>query len=349
MQLSTTTTTDINLPFIMSASGKSDALHLQRTLTRDKLEEITADLVERSIEICDRMLKEARIEKSEIEEVVLVGGQTRMPRVQALVKEYFGLEPAKSVHPDEVVALGAAVQASALVNAQQSGGQPEMLLLDVTPLNLGIMIAGGYFQTLIPANTTVPTSKSHTFTTVRDNQTAVKIVVLQGESQVANQNEMLGEFILTDLPAKPRGTVEIDVSFDISPEGIVSVAAKDKSTGREQSIQVTATSRMSEEELKRVLAANEEFAVAEKNNEAFQTLRTEVERHLREIDALLPRVRDFLSASDFGQDALKKVETQADRARRAIQMQDLGALRDVREKLERAAQMLKGVADRASG
>jgi molecular chaperone DnaK len=349
MQLSMTTTTDINLPFIMSASGKQEALHLQRTLTREKLEELTADLVERSIEICDRMLKEARLEKSEIEEVVLVGGQTRMPRVQQMVKDFFGLDPAKSVHPDEVVALGAAVQASALVNAQQSGSQPDMLLLDVTPLNLGIMIAGGYFNTLIPANTTVPTSKSHTFTTVRDNQTAVKIVVLQGESEVANQNEMLGEFILTDLPAQARGTIEIDVSFDISPEGIVSVFAKDKVTGREQSIQVTATSRMSETELQKVLAANEEFAVAEKNTEVFQALRTEVERHLREVDALIPKVREFLSASDFGEDALKKVETQKERARRAIQMQDIPALKDVREKLERANQMLKGVAERVAG
>jgi molecular chaperone DnaK len=272
-----------------------------------------------------------------------------MPRVQQMVKDFFGLDPAKSVHPDEVVALGAAVQASALVNAQQSGSQPDMLLLDVTPLNLGIMIAGGYFNTLIPANTTVPTSKSHTFTTVRDNQTAVKIVVLQGESEVANQNEMLGEFILTDLPAQARGTIEIEVTFDISPEGIVSVFAKDKVTGREQSIQVTATSRMSETELQKVLAANEEFAVAEKNTEVFQALRTEVERHLREVDALIPKVREFLSASDFGEDALKKVETQKERARRAIQMQDIPALKDVREKLERANQMLKGVAERVAG
>ena len=348
MQLSSSTTADINLPFIMSASGKADALHLQRSLTREKLEELTADLVERTVEISDRMLKEARLSKDEIDEVVLVGGQTRMPRVQTMVREFFGLEPAKSVHPDEVVALGAAVQASALINDGSKDGKPDMLLLDVTPLNLGIMIAGGYFNTLIHANTTVPTSKSHTFTTVRDNQTAVKIVVLQGESEVANQNEMLGEFILTDLPASPRGTVEIDVTFDISPEGIVSVAAKDKATGREQSIQVTATSRMSEEELQRVLAANEEFAVTEKNTEVFQVLRTDVERALREIDALIPRVREFLSASDFGEDALKKVDTQRERAQRAIQMQDIPALREVREKLDRATQMLRGVADRVT-
>ena len=278
-----------------------------------------------------------------------MGGQTRMPRVQQMVKDFFGLDPAKSVHPDEVVALGAAVQAAALVNAQQSGSQPDLLLLDVTPLNLGIMIAGGYFNTLIPANTTVPTSKSHTFTTVRDNQTAVKIVVLQGDSDVSNQNEMLGEFILTDLPAMPRGTMEIEVTFDISPEGIVSVFAKDKATGREQSIQVTATSRMSEDELQQVLTANEEFAVTEKNTEVFQTLRNDVERHLREVDALVPKVRDFLSASDFGEDALKKVETQKERARRAIQMQDIPALKEVREKLERANTMLKGVAERVAG
>ncbi|MDP2341578.1 MAG: molecular chaperone DnaK [Deltaproteobacteria bacterium] len=349
MQLSVTPSAEINLPFIMSpspSSGKSDALHLQRTLSREKLEDMTADLVERTIEICDRMLKEARIQKEEIEEVVLVGGQTRMPKVQQVVKEYFGIDPAKSVHPDEVVALGAAVQAAALIGAAEQGKQPDLLLLDVTPHHLGIMIAGGYFNTLIPANSTVPTSAMHTFTTVRDDQTAVKIVVLQGDSDVANQNELLGEFLLTGLPSKPRGEIEIDVKFDISPDGIVSVSAKDKSTGQEQSIQVTATNRLSEDEMKRILSANEEFAVSEKNTELFSTLKNDVERHIREVDKLLPAVKDFITASDFGDDALKKVEAVKDRAKRAIQRQDLESLKGVQEPLERAVGMLKGVADR---
>jgi molecular chaperone DnaK len=345
MQLSLTASTDINLPFLMTAEGKQDALHLQRTITREKLEELTVDLIERSIEICDRMLKEARIDKSKIDEVILVGGQTRMPKVQAAVKAFFGLEPARSVHPDEVVALGAAVQAASLLSAP-ANEQPQLLLLDVTPHHLGIMIAGGYFNTLIPANSTVPTSATHTFTTVRDNQTTVKIVVLQGDSNVANQNELLGEFLLTDLPAGPRGTVEVDVRFDISSDGMVSVSATDKSTGREQSIQVTASGRMSEEELQKIVATNEEFAVAEKNVEKFNQMKTEAERVLREIDRLLPAVQEFIGASDFGDDALKKVEVVKERARRALQMQDIEALRTVLEPLERAVGMLKGVSDR---
>ncbi len=349
MQLSVTPSAEINLPFIMSpspASGKTDALHLQRTLTREKLEDMTADLVERSIEICDRMLKEARIQKEEIEEVVLVGGQTRMPKVQQVVKEYFGIDPVKSVHPDEVVALGAAVQAAALVGAQEEGKQPDLLLLDVTPHQLGIMIAGGYFNTLIPANSTVPTSSMHTFTTVRDAQTAVKIVVLQGDSEVANQNELLGEFLLTGLPSRPRGEIEVDVKFDISPDGIVSVSARDKSTGVQQSIQVTATNRLSEDEMKRILSTNEEFAVAEKNTEMFTKVKNDVERHMRDVDKLMPLVKDFITGSDFGDDALKKVEAVKERAKKAIQRQDVEALKDVQELLDRAVSMLKGVAER---
>ena len=345
MQLSVTTTTEINLPFIMS-TGKSDALHLQRTLTREKLEDMTADLVERTVEICDRMLKEAHLNKAEVQEVILVGGMTRMPKVQEAVKGYFNLEPAKTVHPDEVVALGAAVQAAALVGATSSAEHPDLLLLDVTPHNLGIMIAGGYFQMLIPANSTVPTSATHVFTTVRDDQTAVKIVVLQGDSDVAAHNELLGEFLLTGLPSGPRCSVEIDVRFDISSDGIVSVSAKDRASGREQSIQVTATNRLSEEEMGRIIEENEKFAVAERNVEAFQAVRTDVERSLREIDRLLPIVQDTLGQSDFGVDALKKAQAVIDRTKRAIAMQDVDALQGAKEPLERTVGMLRGVASR---
>jgi molecular chaperone DnaK len=343
MELSVTSTTEINLPFIIS-TGKSDALHLQKTLTRDKLEEMVGDLIERTVEISEKMLKEAKIGKDMIEEVILVGGMTRMPKVQEAVRAYFGLEPAKSVHPDEVVALGAAVQAAALTSTNEGTAQPELLLLDVTPHNLGIMIAGGYVQTLITANSTVPTSASHAFTTVRDDQTTVKIVVLQGDSELASQNELLGEFLLADLPKSKRGTVEIDVTFDISPDGIVSVSARDRATGKEQSIQVTATNKLSEDELKRIMDENEKYAVADKEMEKFNAMKTDVERAVREIEKLLPTVKDVIGGSDFGGDAIKKADQVVERAKRAISMQDLAALSQVREPLERTQSMFKGVA-----
>lgn len=351
MQLSVTPSTEINLPFIMSpaaSSGKTDALHLQCTLTREKLEEMTVDLIERTVEICERMLQEAQIPKESIEEVVLVGGQTRMPRVQQAAKAYFGIDPARSVHPDEVVALGAAVQAAALVGSQDTDQPPDVLLLDVTPHRLGIMIAGGYFNTLIPANSTVPTMAVHTFTTVRDDQTAVKIVVLQGDSNMAAENELLGEFLLTGLPSLPRGTIEIDVKFDISPDGIVSVSATDKSTGQEQRIEVTSSNRLSEEEIKNILSANDEYAVSEKNTELFSTLRNNAERLLRDIDKLLPTVKGVVGGADFGDDALKKIEAVTERAAKAMQSQNVEALKDVLEPLERAVSMMKGLAERSA-
>jgi len=341
IELSSTTSTEINLPFIIS-TGKNDALHLQRTITREKLEEVTLDLIERSVEIVEKTLHEAKIKKGDIDDVLLVGGMTRMPRVQTAVREYFGIDPSKNVHPDEVVALGAAVQASALVSPEEQ--EQELLLLDVTPHNLGIMIAGGYFQTLIPANSTVPTSAKHMFTTVRDDQTAVKIVVLQGPSGVATENELLGEFILTGLRKAKRGEVEIEVTFDISPDGIVSVSAKDVETGKEQSIQVTASNRLSDDELQRIMRENEEYAVAEKGEELFSTLRTEVERSLREVERLRDSVAQVMAKSDFGGDALNKADRLVERAKRGITMKDVEALKDVREPLERTATMFKGVA-----
>ena len=194
-ELSASNETEVNLPFIIS-SAQNEALHLQELLTRDQLEELTGDLVDRTVKICDMTLQEAGLDKDEIEDVVLVGGMTRMPRVQRLVTEFFERDACKGVHPDEVVGLGAAIQGAALVD---DSPEMDMVLLDVTPHTLGIMVVGGYFEELIPQNTTVPTSRSKPFTTVRDNQTAVKILVLQGESRRAEENELLGEFILTGL------------------------------------------------------------------------------------------------------------------------------------------------------
>ncbi len=220
-ELSGVMETEINLPFIIS-NARNEALHLQRTLTRVTLESLCEDLVERCVEICKQTLEDARLERDEIEDVILVGGMTRMVKVQEAVRDFFGREPCKGVHPDEVVALGAAVQGAALVDESK-----QMILLDVTPHALGIMTFGSNFEELIPQNTTVPTSRSKIFTTSRDNQTAVKILVMQGEHEKATDKEMLGEFILTGLRRAPKGQVEIEVTFEINSDGIVSVSAKD--------------------------------------------------------------------------------------------------------------------------
>ncbi|MCP4500223.1 MAG: molecular chaperone DnaK [Deltaproteobacteria bacterium] len=341
IELSMTEQAEINLPFIIS-TGKNDGLHLQETITRAQLEELTADLVNRTIEICARTLDEANIGKSELDDIIMVGGQTRMPNVQQGVRDYFACELNKTVHPDEVVALGAAVQAHALVSSQKD--EPELLLLDVTPHNLGIMIAGAYFQCLIKANSTVPTSASHIFTTVRDDQTAVKIVVLQGSSGVASENELLGEFVLTGLRKAHRGEVEIDVIFDISSDGIVSVSARDRETGKEQSIQVTANNQLSEAEMNRIFNDNADYAVAEKNVEALGKLKNLAEKYLRDIQKLLPTVREIISMSEFGSDALTKAEGILKSAREAIDKDDVETLKTLVEPLERTSTMFKGLA-----
>src|SRR5689334_8472019 len=306
-ELSTVRETEINLPFIIS-TGKNEALHLQRTLNREKLEELTIDLVERCVQICKKTLQEADIEKTEIEDVILVGGQTRMPKVQEMVAEFFGLEPCKGVHPDEVVALGAAIQGAALVDEQS-----EMLLLDVTPHSLGIMIVGGYFHRLIEQNTTVPCSKSHVFTTVKDNQTSVKILVLQGESDRAEENELLGEFILTGLRRATKGEVEVEVNFEISADGIVSVSAKDLETGLQQSITVTATSGLTEDEIRRMVEANKDYMVEVRSGEEVEKHKQSVERLVEEIEQLFPKVEEIIAGSDFGQDAVRKARVVLDR------------------------------------
>jgi len=232
-ELSALKNVEINLPFI-SATQKSGPLHLQTSLTRELLETMTEDLVGRCLKVCERVMLEAKVHPGALGDVLLVGGQTRMPKIQAAVKNLFGRDPSKTVNPDEAVALGAAIQGSMLLHDES-----EMLLLDVTPHSLGIAIAGGFFQRIIPKNTTVPTSAHHVFTTVKDDQPSAKITVLQGEAELAADNELLGEFMLTGLRAAPRGGVDIDVIFDISADGIVSVSAVDVQTGVRQSITVT--------------------------------------------------------------------------------------------------------------
>ncbi|MBW1833007.1 MAG: molecular chaperone DnaK [Deltaproteobacteria bacterium] len=272
-ELSAVTETEVNLPFIIS-STRNEALHLQRLLTRATLEELTADLIDRTVQICELTLGEAGLDKDELEDIILVGGMTRMPKVQERVSQFFQRDPCKGVHPDEVVGLGASIQGAALVD---DSPEMDMVLLDVTPHTLGIMVIGGYFEELIPQNTTVPTSRSKPFTTVRENQTAVKILVLQGESRRAEDNELLGEFILTGLRRADAGQVEVEVTFEINADGIVSVHAKDLETGKEQSITVTATSGLTEDEIDEMMVDASDFAVTRREDEATEQVRQEAE------------------------------------------------------------------------
>jgi molecular chaperone DnaK len=336
-ELSSVVETEANLPFIIS-SARNEALHLQRLLTRSQLEELTEDLIKRTIEICEMTLEEAGLDKADIEEVVLVGGMTRVPRIQQEVAKFFGREPSKNVHPDEVVALGAAIQGAALLDEQQ-----DMVLLDVTPHTLGIMVVGGYFEELIPQNSTVPTSRSKDFTTVRDNQTAVKILVMQGESKRAEENELLGEFILTGLRRAQAGQVEIEVTFEINADGIVSVHAKDKETGKEQSITVTATSGLTKEELDHMITDAKDFAVARRDDEELEKAKQEAQTLIAEIQKLMPKVEEVVAGSDFGRDAMEKAKAVVDKAKTTMQQGDVKALREQIEALQRTQRMFKGV------
>jgi molecular chaperone DnaK len=343
-ELSAVTETEVNLPFIIS-SARNEALHLQRLLTRSTLEELTADLIDRTIQICELTLGEAGLEKDELEDIILVGGMTRMPKVQERVSKFFQRDPCKGVHPDEVVGLGASIQGAALVDESP---ELDMVLLDVTPHTLGIMVVGGYFEELIPQNTTVPTSRSKPFTTVRDNQTAVKILVLQGESRRAEDNELLGEFILTGLRRAPAGQVEVEVTFEINADGIVSVHAKDVETGKEQSITVTATSGLTEDEIDEMMVDASDFAVTRRQDEASERTRQEAETLIAEIERLFPEVESIVAGSDFGRDAIDKAKGVVDRARTLLERGDIEGLQDELESLGRTQRMFKGVVGKSA-
>jgi molecular chaperone DnaK len=342
IELSDGKASGIHLPFLANAGDGKSALHLEKQLTREKLEGLCRDLVDRCIGVTERTLKDAGVRPAQIGEVILVGGMTRMPLVQQAVREFFGREPSRSVHPEEVVALGAAIQAHSLLYPQKDGG--EVLLLDVTPQNLGIMVVGGYFTTVIPKNTTVPTSQAHLFTTVQDNQTSVRIAVLQGESERAVDNELLGEFVLGGIRAAQRGEVEIEVTFDISADGIVGVSARDVDTGQRQSIAVTATSGLTEEELRRILDQNVDELLEKKQSTELSSMRERVHGTISEIEALVPAVKAALAKSKFGKDAVQKADAVIARARAAVDAQDLTQLNSAQEQLERTLQLFKGLA-----
>ena len=326
--LSGVSQTQISLPFI--SAGAAGPLHLEVTLTRAKFDQLTEDLVERTKEPVRRALADAGLTASDIDQVLLVGGSTRIPAVVEAVRNETGKEPNKSVNPDEVVAMGAAIQGGVI-----SGDVKDIVLLDVTPLSLGIETMGGVFTKLIERNTTIPTSKSQVFSTAADNQPAVDVHVLQGERPMAADNKTLGRFQLTDIPAAPRGVPQIEVTFDIDKNGIVNVRAKDLGTGKEQAITIKSSSGLSDEEIDRMVKDAEANADADKKRKEEVDLRNEVDQLIFSVDKTLKDLEGKVDAAE-----VKKAEAARDELKAAVEANDLEAMKAKRDALNEVAQNL---------
>jgi molecular chaperone DnaK len=328
IELSSAVQTEVNLPFI--TADQTGPKHLNVKLTRAKLEALVDDLIERTMEPCKKALKDAGVDPKDIADVVLVGGQTRMPRVRERVKEFFGRDPHTGVNPDEVVAMGAAIQAGVL-----QGDVKDVLLLDVTPLSLGIETLGGVFTRMIDRNTTIPTKKSQVFSTAEDNQNAVTIRVFQGEREMAADNKMLGQFDLVGIPPAPRGVPQIEVTFDIDANGIVNVSAKDKGTGKEQQIRIQASGGLADSDIERMVKEAEQFAEEDKKRRGAAEAKNNAESLIHSTEKQLAEHGDKVSA-----EVKQEIETAIAEAKTAVESGDADQMTEKTNALTQAAMKL---------
>ncbi|MGB9824208.1 MAG: molecular chaperone DnaK [Candidatus Hydrothermia bacterium] len=324
-ELSTLMETQISLPFITSdASGPK---HLERVLTRSRLEAMSMDLIDRSIEICKHALEDARLRPQDIDEVILVGGQTRMPLVQQKVREFFGKEPHKGINPDEVVAVGAAIQGAIIAGEYQD---KDIVLLDVVPLSLGVETLGGIFDVVIPRNTTIPTKKSKIYTTAEDNQTSVLIKVYQGERTIASENRLLGQFELTGIPPAPRGLPQIEVTFDIDADGILHVSAVDKATNKEASIKIHARTGLTEEEIEKMVKEAEQYKEEDRKRKELIELRNQADAYIYSLEKSMRDLQEKIS-----EEQKKRIEDAINKLKESMTSDDSSKIRREFEELQR--------------